>query len=240
MAVPQARHQLPWSQSVMLGLQRMTPSMHSLPMPRPAALVLAVFLAQRGLFRLSIVLVLQSAFGLRPSEALAITPASIVFPNTSYYNCGLIVFKLGSKTKSGRPESVRIFPKLHQLEIALLQWCVVNGPASAPISANVSVSSYSAAINKHSRLLNLPPYSGHSARAGFVSDMSLAGWTDSEIMTVTRHQSVKSFAVYQDNASNVAQTCWGKVSPWISRSKDIAAAPQNFFPQLGKAVVSLY
>ena len=85
------------------------------------------------------------------------------------------MLKLGSQTKLGRPESVRLFPNQHHLEIELLQWCVDNGVANAPISGNVSVSSYSSSINRYSRLLNLPPYSGHSARAGFVSDMSLAG-----------------------------------------------------------------
>ena len=67
LAVPQTRHKLPWAQAVMLGLQSLAPSLHSLPMPRPAALALAVAMAQHGLLRASIVLVVQSAFGLRPS-----------------------------------------------------------------------------------------------------------------------------------------------------------------------------
>ena len=83
LAVPQARHLVPWAQAVLLGLQRLAPSMHTLPMPRVSTLVLAVFMAQRGLLRLSVALTLQCAFGLRPSEALATSPSAIVFPTLS-------------------------------------------------------------------------------------------------------------------------------------------------------------
>ena len=69
--------------------------------------------------------------------------------------------------------------------------------------------------------------------------MSLAGWSDADIMTVTRHASSKSLAVYQDNANNVAQTCWGKVAPYIPISKHIATSPEQWFPQLGAGVRKL-
>ena len=146
MAVPQARSNLPWLSAVLTGLQNMSPSIHSLPMPRPAAVILAVRLAQNGFPRLSVVLLVQSALGLRPSEALAITPDSVVFPGTSFYECGLIILKHGSRTKSGRPESVRLIPSAHQLEIALLHWCALNGPPNQPIAGNISTSVYSAKI----------------------------------------------------------------------------------------------
>jgi len=236
LAIPKARHKLPWLGAVLHGLQRLAPSMHTLPMPRPAALVLAVVLAQHGHLFASVVLIVQSAFGLRPSEALSITPASIVFPLSSFYEAGLIVLKHGSKTKSGRPESVRLFRGVHQLELALLHWCTLIASSSQTIAGNLTTSGYTSLLAKFSALLDLPPYSGHSARAGFATDQSMAGMSVNDIMNVTRHQCSKSLATYVDNASNVAQTTWGKVAPWVPTAKLIQQHPEQWFPQLGTYV----
>ena len=91
----------------------------------------------------------------------------------------------------------------------------------------------------HSIDLGLPPYSGHSGRAGFVTDQSMAGVSVTDIAFVTRHQSIKTLAVYMDNASNVAQTSWGKVAPWVPIAKLIIRNPQQWFPQFGQRVSKL-
>ena len=59
------------------------------------------------------------------------------------------------------------------------------------IGCNFTVGKYGSLIEKTSIELGLPPYSSHSARAGFVSDKLLEGWTRLQMFQSPRHKSGK-------------------------------------------------
>ena len=238
-AVPKARNNLPWVLAIIHGMQKSQPGMHTIPMVLPAAIIIAVYLSQCGYQRIAVVLLMQATWGMRPSEALAIFPNSVTLPGTGFYRNGIIVIKQGSHTKSGRPESVLINPNKHWLITQLIQWCISTGPPNVPFAGNFRVDRYSKLLGRASRALKLPPYTAHGPRAGFVSDAMLDGVSVADAMTVTRHQSLKSFQVYADAATAIAHTSKGPLVRWLPVVRDICCRPHLYFPQFGYRTFNL-
>ena len=105
-------------------------------------------------------------------------------------------------------------------------------PLNQTYSQDITTQQYGRAIQQSSAALKLPQYSGHSARAGFVSDAALSGKTIDQIIAVTRHASVASLKVYLDVVAHMNQVHKGPLTKWIPVAQHIKREPWLYFPQL--------
>ena len=119
--LPESRNELSWSRAVRRGMTAANPAVHTLAMPRNAALVLAAWLSSQSRWYLGSILVVQQSSGMRPGEAVGIDCADILLPEESPYQVALITLGARRGTKSGRPEAVRIDPAENPLAVSLLR-----------------------------------------------------------------------------------------------------------------------
>ena len=232
LALPTVRKSLPWFRLVTEETIRQVATKHSLGMPRTAALVLSVMISQTLSPRAGALLLIQQGRGLRPGEALSLRPQSITLPGDTLYNKGMLTLGLRGGTKSGRPEFVLLEPAQHSLEIALAEWLRNCTNIYDTLSLNLSVSGYAKLLNRGCAMCQLPVYTPHGARAGYVSDAAIRGETLPEIMKVTRHQAVKSLQSYMDSVNHLQQLHAGPVRRWTEVARLIQQYPDRFFPQL--------
>ena len=231
-ALPAVKRQLPWFKMISQDSIVYAMASHALSMPLSACLPIAVVLSQKFSARIGALVVIQHSRGLRPGEALSLEPTSVTLPEESIYNTGLLSLGLRSSTKVGRPEFVVLPPSECFLAIKLLRWLKSVTPAGQSFSLKLSVQSYSRKIRATSIEMGLPPYTGHSPRAGYVSDACLLGHSRDQIKTVTRHSSDASLKVYMDAVSHMWQVHSGPVQRYVHVAKLISKFPEKFFPQL--------
>ena len=68
------------------------------------------------------------------------------------------------------------------------------------------------------------PWTGHSARAGFVTDQYLSGTSREIIAGVTRHQSLRTLQLYLDATAVAAgqfQHAYQKLAPLVEWAKEV-------------------
>ena len=80
LVIPAARKRLFWVLAIFAGMQRALPSMHTLPMPKRAATILAAYLSQNDYLFIGLLILLQQCRGLRPSELSSLSPNSFRLP----------------------------------------------------------------------------------------------------------------------------------------------------------------
>ena len=85
----------------------------------------------------------------------------------------------------------------------------------------------------------MPEYTGHSARAGFVSDALLNGMPFIEVKETGHWIQDTTLRVYADAASAFAQCHDGDVAPWLLAGQEIERCPASFLPQLGMPLPTL-
>ena len=137
-----------------------------------------------------------------------------------------------SETKVGRAQFVILPPEECTLALHMLRWLKRNTDTRMPFALGATTTHFTKAIQKSSKELGLPPYTGHSGRAGFVSDQALKGKSVEQIMTITRHSSVASMKVYMDAVTHAQQVHHGPVARWVDPAIVIERNPHLFFPQL--------
>ena len=234
LAIPRLKRQLCWFKLVCEDLNRQGDIFHALGMPKTAAIILSVHISQTKSLLLGACLMVQYSRGLRPREILTLLGQAISLPEENVYRVCSLTLGMYSKTKSGRPEFVLIQPKEQQLCYELVRWLKSVTPPASNVSRNTSVSAYSKMITSAAEELNLPRYTGHSPRAGFVSDESLRGVPTQIIKATTRHTSDKSLAVYIDSVNHLVQVSSGPLVEWVRTAQYIENHPEQFFPQLSK------
>ena len=231
-ALPMGKRQLTWFKMITQDSIQFASATHALSMPLAACLPLAVVISQRYSARIGALVLIQHSRGLRPGEVLGMEPASVTLPEESIYNTGLISLGIRSSTKVGRPEFVVLPPSECFLAIKLLRWLKSITPPHLTFSLKLSVQSYSNCIRKTAVEMGLPPYTGHSPRAGYVSDACLLGHSRDRIRTVTRHSSDATLKVYMDAVSHLRQVHAGPVSRYVHVSRLISQYPEKFFPRI--------
>ena len=235
LALPPSKGHLPWLKIINEESIKQSATIHTLGMPRAVALVIAAVMSQNVSQRIGAIVIIQQGRGLRPSEALTLEPQAISLPPD--YNVGMLTLGIKNGTKSGRPEYVLMDPAEHVLEISLSGWLRSITAPGASVSKDLSVTSYTKLIKRTCTIAQLPSYSAHGPRAGFVSDAALRGIPMSEIQTVTRHAATKSLRIYLDTVNHVNQLSAGPVRRWNKVAQYIASCPQLFFPQLASGPV---
>ena len=229
LALPSCKGQLHWLHSCNLGMLNSQPAVHTLAMPRAAALLIGVTLSQMGHPWMGALVVIQQARGMRPGEVLNLLGKDVTLPEDGVYNVGMLTLR---QTKAGRAQAVRLDPQQHGLELALLRYCRKHTPSESKISRGVTVSSYSGYIRRTARRLGLPDYTSHSPRAGFVSDSWLRGDDFVLIRETGRWLSDRTLRLYCDAVSTIHQAHAGPLRQWINVAQCIEQQPSRFFPQL--------
>ena len=233
LALPHVKRQLPWYKLVVEDASKQQGVYHALGMPRVAALVLSVYLSQTVSALIGACVYIQQARGLRPSEILNLLGGAINLPEDNMYRVACLTLGMGGATKSGRPEFVMLETESEDpICLYLCRWLKHVTPAGSTVSRNLSVSAYSSVISKASVQLEMPRYTAHGPRAGFVSDQTLKGVPRQTIKQITRHSSDKSLGVYIDSISHLNQLHSGPLRVWIDTARLIETYPQAFFPQL--------
>ena len=241
LALPSMKRKLPWLKMVCEELVGYSVAAHSLAMPRVAMLILSVAISQSYSQMIGSLLRIQHSRGLRPSEILTVVPEAILLPEETLYATGMLTVGFKARTKVGRPQYVLFPPAQMPVEIALLRWAKHNTPPGTTCSKGLSVPSFSRVISRYCKLLNIPHYTAHGARAGFVSDQALEGQTAEHIMSITRHSSLQSLRVYMDVVSHMRQVHEGPLCKWLQVAKLIQQHPHKFYPQLSNGpVLSLF
>ena len=237
LALPGMRRRLPWMKMVCEELVGYAVASHSLAMPEAAMLILSVAISQGYSQMIGALLRVQHSRGLRPAEVLTVMPEAILLPEETLYQVGMICIGYKARTKVGRPQYVLFQPSKMPVETALLRWMKNSTSPGTTCSTGLSVPSYSRVISKYCKILQLPHYTAHGARAGFVSDQALRGETAEKIMSVTRHASLQSLRVYMDVVSHMRQVHEGPLKRWLSVAQLIQQYPQKFYPQLSNGPV---
>jgi len=102
---------------------------------------------------------------------------------------------------------------------ALCEWIQIRGNEPGPLFGFRSGRTVERIIRRAISLSGLDPkpYSGHSLRAGFITEAIRRGLSDSEIMGTTRHKSSTMLAVYRREADPIARGASGKMGPKTER-----------------------
>ena len=91
---------------------------------------------------------------------------------------------------------------------------------------------YTDLIRTTSLQLGLPGFTGHSARAGYVTDAVLNRVSFEEIRETGHWQNDSTLRIYMDAASAIAQSNDEKTRHIQELGQYIAAFPEQYFPQL--------
>lgn len=175
---------------------------HAVPLNLAFACYLAMALCDLGMPTVAILLVLQTGLGLRPSEALGLTKWDLLLPweIPKSGGAGLVLLGVKRGTKSGRPQTVRAE---NPLVLALMQLVRLVVTATGRLTGIKSLAGYAWCLRAAMQHLHIGEagWTPHSPRAGFVTDMYLAGRTPADIASFTRHMSLKSLRSYLDATS---------------------------------------
>jgi integrase len=196
---PHYRGKLVWSKSILAGWAVAAPVVHTTPLPWAGAILLAESLAKLSFPRLSLALLLQQRAGLRPSEVLGLSASDVQISGRDPALCKPHQILLCLGTKKGTKVKRRQFALLEDaglhnlvsIRLARLQ------PDDKFINHSYSQYRYRLKQAQASRRWK-GDFTPHSPRAGFVSDLILAGWSPSDIRFAGRWASEKSFKTYLD------------------------------------------
>ena len=197
---------------------------HTLPLSKSHAILLAARMATLGFRRPAALLLLQYGRGLRPGEALSLRACDVILPHeVSAAGGGLLLLGARSGTKSKRPQVVRVTDRILLHIMALFRGATA---ADQRLTGIRTLGGYNYIIARTKEALGLAhvPWTGHSARAGFVTDQYLSGTAREIIAGVTRHQSLRTLQSYLDATSVAAgqfQHEYTKLAPLVEWAKEV-------------------
>lgn len=199
--LPPFRGHLPWSASVATGWEKHVPPVHTMPMPKWVARLYMVQLGLMGHPEMGLMLGVQQAKGLRPSEACGIKPEDVMFdPDGGIEGSalkGTTVIRLG-KTKRGRPE-VAFFKEGENPELVKRLRRLKEHSAPGVPMAGMSTQTLRKTMDHITRRLGIPfRMLPHSPRAGFATDAVAAGVSVNDIRLTGRWADERSFKIYLD------------------------------------------
>ena len=223
-AVPTLKGQLSWSHAIMRDLVLATPSVHHIALPWKVALVIAVCFAAAGFGRLGAGLLLQQSRGLRPNEMLQLRREDILVPeDRPLSGRKSIVLNLGMKagTKARRAQASILDVEASPVAACCCYALIGSTPPGQLVMFGVNLGLYQRLLAKACQVLGLPPFTPHSARAGFATDLFLSGADFVSIREAGRWLSDASLRVYLDavttasvEASHAGQQ-WAPLADWL-------------------------
>ena len=192
------KHKLPYTRARLARARIGHPVKHTQVLPLPWAVAVALDLVYRGWPRVGAQLLLQWAFGLRPSEVLMCVVEDLIQPSS--FSVPMVLLGRRTRgTKAGRAQfgvgNLTLTPWL----APLLRRFVRGTPARSHLSSVTNVSEYSRLIATSSRNVGMmQPASGHSARAGWATFCRQQGVPFAEIMEHGRWVDPASLRIYLD------------------------------------------
>ena len=204
MALPAAKHHLPWSRAVVKAWSVSHVARHTIPLCEGPCILIACHLASRGHGRLGAGMVLQQALGLRPSEVLGLQAVDVMLPEERGLEpTAPVVVGLGIRTgtKAKRAQTVSL---QNPTKAALLRW-LKRGTKPDHCIVGYTYESYRRLLRQMCGELRLEvEFTPHSPRAGFATECVSAGLGLARTRELGRWVSEASCRTYLDVSSAAA------------------------------------
>jgi hypothetical protein len=232
LVLPDCKGNLPWAHAIIAGTAISNPSLHRVPMPEAAMLVLAADLWQCGDRRMAAGLYLQWSKGMRPSEMLKVEHEHVTLPSSStFVGSQHAIVTLGARTgtKLKRPQAVIFRAQVDQFAIAFLTWLMATAQPGGCL-VGLTYGQYAYRLQKACRKLGLPRYTPHSPRAGWATHQVLLGRDFVSIREEGRWTVDASLRVYLDVLSSASQQNAPALGQFLERATCIKQNMEAFFP----------
>ena len=175
-------------------------------MPRYVAFVLAWAIANMGMPRIGGLLLLQWHFGLRPGEALDVHVEHLIsrlraLPGGITPATPTVLLKPKEGTKVGRPQYVMCAPAHADMAELLIQAFTNSSVRGVRLTNLGDVAHFNRILAKAAHMMRLSNhFTPHSARAGWATELRLAGTTFQELQEMGRWECPKTLRMYLDVA----------------------------------------
>ena len=205
--LPQVKHHLPYARAHLSRARANQPVNHTVPVMLPWATALALDIAHGGRPRVAGLLLLQCAFGLRPSEGLNLCGDDIILGSGREVPM-LLLGRWTRGTKAGRSQfaigDVSNFPWVP----ALLSRFKSTTPGKAKLTSVATVTEYGRILNQASGRTGLdPPATAHGPRAGWATLLRQRGVLFSEIQERGRWADPATLRIYIDVSGALQKPC---------------------------------
>ena len=213
---------------VIKGLHVENPPKHAFPMLSRTAKFLASKMAELGMFRLAVCMLLQQATGLRPSEVLGLHEHDVIRPTSMVPR---YVLRLGTcvGTKVRREQTVFFDPAEDRI-LGMLFMRLLRATSSGGSLACCGYDVYRRLLARLSLQLGVP-YTPHSCRAGFATEAIIKGRKPDEVQRQGRWASVNSFLVYIDVATALQVEAEYRSQALRSEIEAVASSLLRWFPK---------
>ena len=200
---PHFKWRLPWAHARVLQLAKKVGVNHTLPMPWPAAIAVAYWIAMQGFARVGALILLQWCTGLRPGELTdleghhltrRVPDGSHARPESRAY----VTLGVRHGTKARRAQFVTIDPTVMPTAIFIIESFIRSTPRGTRLTSATSTTEMYHWIQKASRALSLPAFTAHSPRAGWATFCRLEGYSSQYMMQEGRWENEKSMKQYLD------------------------------------------
>ena len=199
MALPSAKHHLPWSRQIVAAWNVTHVARHTVPLSEGPAVLLACCMSSRNHAKLGAGLILQQALGLRPSEILGIEFDDALLPeDRGFPATGSVSIALGVRTgtKAKRAQCVTLSSNK---KVALVRW-LKSLSKSGERLIPYTYENYRRILNVVSKDLKLEHlgFTPHSPRSGFATDLVASGTGFAKTRELGRWVSETSLRTYLD------------------------------------------
>jgi len=222
MVYPRLKSELTWARQRLSTLEKLHPAQHAAPAGRELCALLGSQLAASRRARMGLALMVQNALGLRPSEALRLTPEDMAL-SPEGDKAHVVVVRLGARvgTKIGREQFALLDTRRWKDLWRVLTIAIQLTPAFHRLFP-YSLASYYHWLKRSQAAYGLALHiTPHSPRAGYVTDELVLGTSAVDIRVAGRWSSETSFRRYVDAvgalaAAQAARTAGlGPVIGWV-------------------------
>jgi len=228
---PYVRYQLPLATAYLKIVAYVQPVRHHPPLPWSLAVGMCFVLAQAGMPRRGLALLVQWRFGLRPSELLALGGDDIFLPGASWSDLAFIRLGRRRGTKIRRPQVARARGD-DPWARWLLTLCKLATVPGARLSDLTSYPVYARSFRLALLRLGLDEHwTPRSPRAGWATWKWSSGVSFEEIREDGRWQTDSSCRVYLDTvaaAETLGSTALQAMLPWLH---DLETSLHVWLPQ---------
>ena len=198
--LPICKGKLLHSHAVLRAWRRATPPNHAIPMPFRVMIVLAWTLAMQGWPRVGGLLIIQWSAGLRPGEVLQLYPEHLILPLAGTNRQPMISLGAKEGTKVGRKQVTFIIGRQAPIAEAVMRAFANSASPGCSLSSITTVSGYNRLLAAAAKTAGVQHhhYTAHSPRAGWATEMRIAGVAFSELQELGRWQSAHSLRIYLD------------------------------------------
>jgi len=196
---PKLKGHLAWAHARLATLDRVHPPKHAAPAGAEICLLLAGQLSSMRRARMGVLLMLQNALGLRPSEALGLEPGDLrLSPEEDKRHVAIARLGVRRGTKSGREQFALLDVSRWKDLWSTIQDVIKLTDVNERMFP-YSLSSYAYWLKQAQAALGLQlDIAPHSARAGYVSDELVRGTPPATVKERGRWVSDSAFRLYVD------------------------------------------